>query len=408
MKSVYDVITKCCGCEGCKQICPTNCIKMVSDKKGFFYPCIDQEKCIDCGLCRKSCFYHHEIKKYDINNCYVYLNSNPKYRFESSSSGAFEIVCRAFTEDCKENEIIIFGAEINKDFKIQHAFSKGFATIGNFKKSKYVQSQIGNNFLLVKQFLKEGKRVIFSGTPCQIMGLKSFLKRDDPNLLLIDILCHGVPSQKVFTKYLHYIEKTHKTQIYQYTFRYKVQNQNKEWSNLNVKIDFKNGKSLIRNCSEDPYMESFLNGMLNRECCGTCPFASVERVSDITLGDFWGIDKVIPELSELKTNGTSLLLVNSNKGKELEPYLSNTGILKKIDITHAIPYNGQLSHPQKFNDKRELFFKELGKRNGFAKAIRKCYPERYGFLKVYEQKIYSLKIYQKLSKMKSKIINFMK
>lgn len=405
MLSVFDSVDECCGCEACRQICPKQCISMHEDDKGFRYPVIDQGKCIDCGLCRKSCFYHHEIVKNQPTECYVYVNNDEQYRLASASSGAFEAVCRAFAQGKDENELRIFGCTLTPELIACHDYSEGFAGIGKFKKSKYLQSRIGDSFARVRDFLKAGKTVIFSGTPCQVMGLKSFLKRDYPNLLLIDILCHGVPSQKVFSKYIYSLERKYHSKVKDYIFRYKIKDTSGQWGNLYVKVTFRNGKSAVMSCSEDIYMNAFLAGLLNRDACYKCPFATTDRVSDITLGDFWGIENFMPEFSEFKTNGTSLLLFNTPKAFALKDALSADAALKSLPLEAAIPFNGQLSHPMSYPPKRDIFYMNLNRKNGFMKGMEACYPERYGWRVELRNKLYSSRWYQTLSRLKNSIFN---
>lgn len=403
MISVYDSILECCGCEACAQICPKQCISMVEDEKGFFYPSIDQANCIDCGLCKKSCLYITPFKKQGSDNCYAFLNNDESVRLQSASSGAFEAVCKAFTLNTKGSNFVIFGCELTEDLLACHSESLGFSNFSKFKKSKYIQSRINTVFIKVRNYLKAGELVIFSGTPCQVQGLKLFLKKDYPNLLLIDILCHGVPSQKVFSKYIESLERKHKSKVIEYQFRYKVKDTSDVWSNHNVLIRFENGLSKVYNCSEDMYMSSFLAGLFNREACMNCLFASTERVSDVTLGDFWGIGDAIPTLSELKTNGTSLILVNTDKGRSLINRIREFGSLYELSLQAAIPYNEQLSRPQSSNEKRSIFFKYLNRHNGFMKAMRACFPQRYGWKIKLQRELYANNLYQKLSKLKKRI-----
>jgi coenzyme F420-reducing hydrogenase beta subunit len=349
--------------------------------------------------------YIKHVKKHAVGKCFVYLNNSESYRLASASSGAFEAICRAFSIGYEEDDIVIFGCELTEDFIAKHSYSIGFSDFSKFRKSKYIQSNIANSFIDVKKFLTNGKRVIFSGTPCQIMGLKMFLKKDYENLLLVDILCHGVPSQKAFSKYIEALERQYRSKVKNFTFRHKMKNSKGEWSNLNVRIELDKDKCIFLNCSEDMYMSSFLAGMLNRPSCENCLFATCERVSDFTIGDFWGIEQTLPELSELNTNGTSLLLVNSKKGESLEKDLHKNSILEQLPFEAAVPYNGQLSHPQKIDERSELFYSKINKKNGFIKGMRTYMPQRYGKKVLFRNKIYASATYQFLSRIKSQILS---
>lgn len=404
MNQVYDTPIQCCGCEACRQICPKMCITMQEDEKGFLYPVIDREKCVDCGMCRRVCLYQQEIKKQSEPAFYVYLHPELSHRLQSSSSGAFEVLCKAFAQG--ENEsTVIFGCELNNELQAQHGYSVGFSEIARFKKSKYVQSRIGDSFLQVQEFLKQGKRVVFSGTPCQIYALKLFLKHDYDNLLLLDFVCHGVPSQKVFSAYIGYLEKKFRSTVSKYIFRNKKQ-ENGIWSNLGVQIQFKNGKTVSYNASEDAYMSGFLGGLYNRDCCEACRFTSIKRCSDVTMGDFWGIGDYSKLLDERVTSGTSLLLANTEKGRKLLSGLSDHAFLEEVTADLAVAHNGQLKHPQKFHGKRDLFFLRLAHRNGFKRGIAACYPHKFGKRALFsKERLYANPVYIFMSRIKKSVLS---
>lgn len=404
MISVFDNKKECCGCEACRQVCPSHCISMKEDVKGFFYPEIDQSKCIDCGLCRRTCMYHNDILKEGEDKCWMYLNNNEDYRLHSSSSGAFEAICRAFCDNVDENSILIFGCELNDELIAQHCSSNGFVKFSKFRKSKYIQSRIGDSYIYARAALQAGKTVIFSGTPCQIMGLKLFLKKEYDNLLLVDILCHGVPSQKAFNKYIYVLENKYKSKVISYQFRHKTKGDNAIWRNEDIQMFLKNGRSIILDGSKDMYMMSFMKGLMNRLSCEECLFASEKRVSDVTMGDFWGIEYSKPEYSEQLTNGTSLLLLNTEKGKRLQDKLKRNAVMIDFPLNVATPYNGQLTHPQKLDKDSELFYSNINKRNGFLRAMRVCYPQLYGRKACFHKWLFSQPAYKFLSKIKNQIL----
>ena len=377
MKSVYDTKEKCCGCAACKQVCPTKSISMQEDDLGYIYPVIDREQCIDCKACRKVCPLQEEvepIKKEQI--CYAYVNSDEKYRLKSASSGAFEALCTAFTKE--KQEYSIYGCELDNKLYAKHCSIHNINEIYKLKKSKYIQSYIDNEYTNVLKELNEGKKVIFSGTPCQVAALKKFLKKDFENLLTIDFVCHGVPNQKIFSKYIAELEKKNHAKIKKYIFRNKRKLE--QWSSHGIRIELDNGKIIELEAEEDLYMTGFLNGLFNRESCYKCKFASLNRISDLTIGDFWGIDKIYPELAETKTNGTSLIIGNSIKGmqtiKRLDP---DTLYLATLD--DAIRENGQLRNPQEPNERRKIFLNAFRKNKKFSVCMRKAFPEKYGIRK---------------------------
>lgn len=353
MISVYEKVTECCGCEACRQICPKSCITMQADEKGFLYPVIDQSICIDCKLCQKVCPLHSDVEAFPNESCYIYLNKDTGYRLECSSSGAFESLCKSFAGE--DEEVVIFGCEMDDKLQVMHSYCLNYNSIGKFKKSKYLQSRIGDSYIQVKKFLQAGKFVIFSGVPCQIYGLKKFLRKDYENLLLIDLICHGTPSQKVFDLYLKALRLAFGKKVVGYNFRHKEIYMCK-WQSLFIKATFKDGSHVSLNCSEDLYMVGFLSGLFNRDCCYECKFASTSRCSDLTIGDFWGVAEYNPKYDEAITNGTSLIIASTSKGKNVVKGLHD-GIIEEVPISIATPFNGQLCSPQKMNGKRDTFCK---------------------------------------------------
>lgn len=394
MKSVYDKKENCCGCSACKQICPTKSIRMEEDINGYLYPVIDINTCIDCMACIKVCPLQVDTEMARMpQQSYAYVNLNAESRLQSASSGAFEALCMAFLQE--EGNYSIYGCELDDNLQAKHCSICDIKEIYKFKKSKYLQSKIDNEYISILRELKKGKKVIFSGTPCQVAALNKFLKKDFENLFTIDFVCHGVPNQKIFSRYIEELEKKNRAKVKKYIFRNKRKIR-QEWNNLGVRIDFSNGKSVEFEAEEDLYMTGFLSGLFNRDSCYKCKFASLKRISDVTIGDFWGIDKVYPELSESKTNGTSLIMCNTLKGIEvIQNFRMNT--LYSTSIEDAVRENGQLRSPQKENKKRTIFLKEFRNNKKFSVCMRKAFPEKYGFNK---EKIYQMNFYIKLSKIK--------
>ena len=401
MKSVYDRKENCCGCSACKQICPTQSIQMQEDENGYLYPIIISDSCIECGACIEVCPLRNKgVTRTPQISC-AYVNPNEEYRFESASSGAFETLSREFLKG--EEDYSVYGCELDDELQAKHCSIQNIKEISRMKKSKYIQSRIDNEYASVLQELRMGKKVVFSGTPCQISALKLFLKREYENLLTIDFVCHGVPSQKIFSKYIEYLEKRYKGKVRSYTFRNK-RRVDQKWSNLGIRVDFVNGKSIELEAEEDLYMTGFLSGLFNRESCYKCKYAGINRISDITIGDFWGIEKVYPELTEIKTNGTSLVMGNTLKGLSIIQKLEE-GTLYFTKLDDAVRENGQLKHPQKENVKREVFLYEFSRNRKFDTCIRQAFPEKYGFRK---EILYQMKFYIMLSKTKQCVIKMFK
>lgn len=351
----------CCGCYACYNICPKECITMESDNEGFWYPKIDKNKCINCNLCKKICPI---INKPDGSlyekKSYALFNKNEKIRLESSSGGIFSILA----EYVINNHGSVYGAAFDEDFNVKHIKITSLQDIELLRGSKYVQSKINDIFKSIKFNLKNNKIVLFTGTPCQIAGLQSFLQKKYDNLILMDIVCHGVPSPLVWQQYINELEQNYKQNIKSIYFRDKSTG----WKKYSVKFLF--DKDEYKNFGfKDIYMKGFLNDIYLRPSCYNCNFKGIERVSDITVADFWGIEKVLPELDDDK--GTSLIVIHSKKGKQLFDKLSEKMISNDVNLNEAIKYNPSMISSVKYNGKRKDFFLELNSGEELINLIRK-------------------------------------
>lgn len=303
---------ECCGCSACVAICPISCIKMKETEEGFLYPIIeDMSKCLHCSLCAKVCpMEASREEKNDITALAGYTK-NDDVIMNCSSGGIFPEIAKLFLEQSG----VVYGAHLQNDHKLTHIEINNFEELEKILGSKYIQSDMQDTFVRCKERLEEGKNVLFSGTPCQIDGLYRFLHHEYQNLYTIDVICHGVPSQKMFDHYVSFLERKHKAKLMDINFRDKSRN---GWSiTLKYTMESKNGRKknyyLLSPLSE--YFSGFLGGYFMRESCYYCPYASLNRPGDITLGDFWGYQKTRSDLKHDK--GLSLLLINSDKGKEL-------------------------------------------------------------------------------------------
>ena len=351
---------ECTGCSACYNICPKNAIEMIEDKKGFKYPNIDKEKCDNCKLCQKVCPILNSNIVNNIPRAYAVINNNEITRNQSSSGGVFSLLA----EYIIDNNGVVFGAAFDENWKVKHYYKKKKKDIEKFRGSKYLQSTIGNTYKLAKEFLKIEKKVLFTGTPCQIEGLKSYLMKDYENLYTLDIICHGVPSPKVHDKYLEYQKNKFKT-----TKINKIEHRNKEngWKDFNLKIEF-DKKTYKESHQNDLFMQFFLKNTILRDSCYNCHFKKKNRISDITLADFWGIENVMPDMDDGK--GTSLVIVNSKKGQELLENIKDKIQCKKVDFETAIKYNPSMTKSVKKDKKSDKFFKNSDKME-FDKLVKK-------------------------------------
>lgn len=298
---------KCCGCNACVQKCPKQCIKMQEDNEGFLYPYIDESTCIDCGLCETVCPCINK-KKTKRPLQVLAAKSNKEYqRLRSSSGGIFILLAEKIIHEGG----VVFGARFDNKWEVFHDYADAIADIEPFMRSKYMQSRIGDSYKRAESFLKQGRKVLFVGTPCQISGLKLFLRKDYENLLAVDIVCHGVPSPGVWRQFLTE-EWGDVTQLKFVSFREK-QLSGYTWENYGVKIaNTQSSKATFY--KENPFMKAFNNELISRPSCFKCPAKDGKSGSDLTLADFWGIDNVAPEFNDQK--GVSLLIVHTDKGRE--------------------------------------------------------------------------------------------
>ena len=359
---LYDRKEDCCGCEACRNVCPQRAITMVEDEDGFFYPHIDESLCIMCQKCKKVCsFQNKEKEKNNPINVYAAVSKNKEQLQHSASGGIFA----AIAEDCIKRGGTVFGAVFNDDFSVVHEGIDSLQSLVKLQNSKYVQSRIDGIFSRVATILKKGEMVVFSGTPCQIAGLKSYLGKEYQNLFTVDIICHGVPSIKIFKTYMYYFESKYKGKIKSFTFRDKQigwgENGRAIFEKYNGRL-----KNKILWQSSSSYMYYFLKGLISRKSCYHCKYAGLNRPGDITIGDYWGIEKQHPEylLSASgwdEKKGISVVIVNTERGGKYIENLKNIEI-KNSTFEKAAYGNDQLQHPCS-NGKRDeafLLLKEKG------------------------------------------------
>lgn len=384
--------SRCCGCEACVSGCPLQCIDLVTDKEGFLYPQVDVTRCIDCGKCEKVCPELVEAGERKATGIYAGVNPDDEVRRASSSGGIFTLLA----ESVLAENGVVFGARFDKDWNVVHDYTESKEGLGTFRGSKYVQSRNGETFKQAERFLKAGRKVLFSGTPCQIMGLKRYLRREYDNLLTVDFVCHGVPSPLVWRKY---VEETLVRQDEKIKFRPTLNHLFSDEMPLIEGISFrdkclgwkkysfaltlskvttageKNTVSLSSIFYDNAYMQAFLANLTLRPSCHACPAKCGRSGSDVTLGDFWGIEKIAPELDD--DRGCSLLIINNPgvKGK-----LQKEGcLLAEYPISEVIPYNPSVAYSVDMPNNRDFFWHMFDKA-GFHKALmlttNKAFPFR--------------------------------
>lgn len=353
---------KCTGCRMCEQICPVNAIKMIENSEGFIEPVIDKNKCIKCSVCYKRCPQLNNIKiidKLDKPQTFAAKNKNKNEQKQSSSGGIFSVLARYILE----NKGVIYGASFDNNLKLNHIRIENLDELYKLRGSKYLQSNTQETFRVVKQDLNSNIKVLYVGTPCQIAGVRNYLGKNYNNLLLIDLVCHGVPSQKMFNKYIEWLEKKNNSKVKNYTFRSKEKN---GWGS-NSKVEFESNKTKYIVANLDPYYKSFLDGTICRECCYSCKYANTNRVGDITIADYWGIEKEHPNFYDV--NGVSAVMINTKKGQEFFKEIKEEIIYINTDIEKIKHRNGNLIKPLERTEKRDKVYKNINNKE-FYKQIR--------------------------------------
>lgn len=313
----------CCGCHACASVCARHSITMHEDNEGFLYPVVDASTCTDCGLCERVCPVINQDEPRKPLKVYAAKNRNEEIRRQSSSGGIFTPLAEAVIREGG----VIFGAKFDKDWNVVHAWTDTIEGIADFRGSKYVQSTIGDAYREAREFLKQGRKVLFSGTPCQIAGLRKFLRKEYENLLTVEVVCHGVPSPLVWREYL---KETSKGQIIQ---RINFRDKNISWKNYRVLVQG-NDNIVYQPFYENIYMKGFLRNIYLRPSCYACPAKSGKSSADITLGDFWGIENYLQKFDDDK--GVSACIAHTDKGIALLDILD----VEKQDVLYEQVLSG--------------------------------------------------------------------
>ena len=378
----------CTGCNACYSICPVHCISMQEDQEGFLYPAIEKEKCALCKKCETACPAIVQGNKRKPLHVFAAKNPNEEIRRQSSSGGIFTLIA----ESVIQKGGVVFGARFDDNWGVVHDYTETAEGLAAFRGSKYVQSRIGDTYLSAKDFLLAGRKVLFCGTPCQIAGLKAFLQEDYDNLLTVDLVCHGVPSPLVWKRYLdeviavppprkigdklitsiNFREKTSGWKVFTLLILFKINiSMNKEdITNINFR-DKKKGKSdftletasadtgstvfLRENLNQNTFFKGFLKNLFLRPSCYKCPVRSFKSQSDITIGDYWGIQNFIPEFDDDK--GVSLVTINTEKGREIYKTLNKDD--RETGYFQAIAGNPNIENSVPLPAKRSIFFTKL-------------------------------------------------
>ena len=349
----------CCGCSACADACPKNCIEMVTDDEGFVYPEVDTSNCVGCSACLKACPVKQFRKSDNKYTAFASINKDENVRKQSTSGGVFTPLAKAVID----NGGVVIGASFDVDFQVKHICVDSADDLHKFRSSKYVQSDTLGIYRQTEKLLKEGRTVMFSGTPCQVYALKIYLKKNYKNLITVDLFCHGVPSPKVWNKYLEFINPDNK-KIENISFRDK----RISWEDYSLAVKYSDSETATF-WKNDPFARGFGFSVFNRPYCSVCRLKSFPRQSDITLGDLWLVESIFPEMNDHR--GVSLVMLNTDKGRMLFDSIRGSVTYKEIDadkLHYAYPVMGQPTKPHK---NRAEFFAQLDT-VPFDKLAMKC------------------------------------
>lgn len=357
---------ECCGCGACCNICPQNALLMQEDECGFLYPAIDATKCVHCGLCKQACAFQTVNINRTPLECFAAVSKNEVLLQKSASGGIFAGMAGRMISLGG----VVYGAAFRKDWSIHHEEIVHHDDIAKLQGSKYAQSDTERTYIQAKEQLRQGKKVLYSGTPCQIAGLLGFLGKRYENLITIDLVCHGVPSNRMLRDYLGIIEKKHGGKIDDFTFRDKTLGWGKNGSAVI------NGKKIKLWESQSSYFYYFAKSWINRESCYSCKYASDHRPGDITLGDYWGIEKQHPELFRENWNedrGISCIIINTQRGKAFFDEMLNEWNVEVTSFRKIADGNQQLRHPSAIGRRDEIL--DAYTRGGWSKLDKKYKKE---------------------------------
>lgn len=360
----------CCGCTACASVCASNAITMQPDEEGFLYPVCESSLCTDCHLCEQVCpIIARDRRQPDTlpDKVFALRNKDAEKLRSSSSGGAFA----AMTEEILNRNGIVYGAEYNESFEVVHCGETKADGALKFRGSKYVQSDLRGVFKEIRAKLRKGMPLLFSGTPCQVEGLKRFLIKPYDNLVTVDILCHGVPSPKVFADYVRFIN-TYSVGHLQGIF---MKDKTFGWGYQDTRLFFQKGRSEFNTPLSLLWNRIYYDHVANRPACHRCRFTNFHRPGDLTIGDFWGIEKSHKDFSS--PSGISLLMINTVKGSMLWENIRHHFDYIESDTDKCL--QPVLQYPRPESSERIRFWEEYRKL-GFDKAIRKRYQITHGML----------------------------
>lgn len=373
--TVYEEKNKCCGCSACAMTCPKQCIKMHPDEEGFLYPQIDTELCVNCSLCKKVCPVLRKSEMKNDPDCYIAFSKNKNMRKNSSSGGMFTELAKKQIEQ----GALVYGAGFDENFKVVHKVVSSEKHLEELRGSKYVQSRMDDKYREIKEKLDKGDFVYFSGTPCQIAGLYSYLGNRPEKLITQDFICHGVPSPLVWEKYIATFENVEKVEF---------RNKKYGWHYfaLHIKSDRKN---YYKRLDEDFYLRLFLDNTILRPICYDCPVKKQGSSADITLADCWSLNHMTDKVTDTD-KGLSLVIANTSKGKSCFETVKDSGdiVVIPVDAKRALNSQSALRKSASYNPRRDEFFERFQQdvfpvimKNWYIESFKEKLQKKYIYLK---------------------------
>lgn len=357
----------CCGCTACAAICPKECISMKEDAEGFLYPTVDKTKCIDCGACERICpILNAKPEQKFEQKAYIVQNKDQKVLRESTAGGAFTAIAKY----ALRHDGVVFGVELSDQLVARHIYVETEKDLTRFRNSKYVQSDVGKDtFRQVKCFLNQGRFVCFSGTPCQIEGLKSYLRRDYETLITVDVVCRAVPSPLIFRKYVEYQEKKLADHIK--TVRFRDKHYGYKYSTMNVITD-ENKQKYHQGVESDPWLRAFFSNVCDRPSCHDCHFRKQYRVSDFTIWDCFHVGRFSQALDNDK--GATRVLVHSEKGEKIFDKIKDDFSYIKSKPEDIMAGAKEMKESVSENPRRDDFFRDANQMDG-VQLFQKYFPD---------------------------------
>lgn len=356
----------CCGCTACVNACPVSCIKMERDSEGFLYPQVNTDLCINCGKCDKVCPLLNKTDLPFPEKAFILRNNDAQTVKTSTSGGAVSV----FASKIISGGGVVFGGAFGKNYYVEHRRAETEEELKMFKSSKYVQCDPRDSFAEVKRELSSGRLVMFTGTPCQVAGLKSYLSKPYDNLFTVDFVCRAVPSPKAWDRYREFSEQKYGSKLSYACFREKTYG----YHSSNMSLRFENGKKYLGNTHTDPYLKSFFDGMNIRPSCFDCAFRQAGRVSDLTVFDCWNITRYVPSVKD-DDKGYTACFVQSKKGEEMLNKCSDDLTKYSADAELLVKHCGHMAvQNPKPHPKRSEFFEMLGENQPIDTIINKLSP----------------------------------